>query len=225
MWNSAPCSARRWMNHFKKNNFALQTPFLAVNMFINWAEREINLKIVYYGPGLSGKTTNLEYIYRQIDPSLRGELVTLKTREDRTLYFDFLQLEFGRIKGMRPKFNLYTIPGQVYYSESRRIILRGVDGVVFVADSQEHRMLENLDSLLDLEENLIQNGKSLDSFPWILQFNKRDLPNLSSVEEMNRKLNFLGVPAIKAVAPTGYGIVESLKMAVQGVLAHVQEVM
>lgn len=104
-------------------------------MFVNWALQEVNLKIVYYGPGLSGKTTNLEYIYRKIDPSLRGDLITLKTREERTLYFDFLQLEVGRIKGMKPKFNLYTIPGQVYYSHSRKIILRGVDGIVFVADS------------------------------------------------------------------------------------------
>ena len=131
---------------------------------------------VYYGPGLSGKTTNLEYIYRKIDPSLRGDLITLKTREERTLYFDFLQLEVGRIKGMKPKFNLYTIPGQVYYSHSRKIILRGVDGIVFVADSQADRMTENLDSLMDLEQNLIENGHSLQSFPWVLQYNKRDLP-------------------------------------------------
>ena len=111
-------------------------------MFINWAQKEINLKIVYYGPGLSGKTTNLEHIYNRIDPSVRGDLIALKTKEERTLYFDFLQLEIGKIKEMRPKFNLYTIPGQIYYAQSRRIILRGVDGVVFVADSQKHRMLE-----------------------------------------------------------------------------------
>lgn len=134
-------------------------------MFINWAQKEINLKIVYYGPGLSGKTTNLEHIYNRIDPSVRGDLIALKTKEERTLYFDFLQLEIGKIKEMRPKFNLYTIPGQIYYAQSRRIILRGVDGVVFVADSQKHRMLENLDSLLDLEENLIGEGKTLESFP------------------------------------------------------------
>lgn len=194
-------------------------------MFINWAQKEINLKIVYYGPGLSGKTTNLEYIYRQIDPSLRGELVTLKTREERTLYFDFLQLEFGRIKGMHPKFNLYTIPGQVYYAQSRRIILRGVDGIVFVADSQRDRMIENLDSLLDLEENLINEGKSLAAVPWILQYNKRDLPQICSVEEMNRKLNIHGIPVVEAVAVTGIGVVETLKQIIQQVMSHVQEVM
>jgi hypothetical protein len=130
-------------------------------MFVNWALQELNLKIVYYGPGLSGKTTNLEFIYNHIDPSLRGDLITLKTREERTLYFDFLQLEIGRIKGMKPKFNLYTIPGQVYYAYSRKIILRGVDGIVFVADSQADRMSENLDSLMDLERNLIEDGLSL----------------------------------------------------------------
>lgn len=194
-------------------------------MFINWAQREISLKIVYYGPGLSGKTTNLEFIYNQIDPSLRGELITLKTREERTLYFDFLQLEFGRIKGMSPKFNLYTIPGQVYYAQSRRIILRGVDGVVFVADSQRERMIENLDSLLDLEENLIEQGHTLENFPWVLQYNKRDLPEICTVEELNQKLNFLGVPALEAVAVRGVGVVDTLKKVIHRVMAHVQEVM
>lgn len=192
-------------------------------MFINWARKEINLKIVYYGPGLSGKTTNLEYIYGQIDPSLRGELVTLKTREERTLFFDFLQLEFGTIKGMRPKFNLYTVPGQVYYAQSRRIILRGVDGVVFVADSQRGRMIENLDSLLDLEENLISDDKTLEDFPWILQYNKRDLPEIYSVNELDTKLNFLKVPATQAVANQGNGVVESLKLIINRVMGYVRQ--
>lgn len=192
-------------------------------MFINWARKEINLKIVYYGPGLSGKTTNLEYIYGQIDPSLRGELVTLKTREERTLFFDFLQLEFGTIKGMRPKFNLYTVPGQVYYAQSRRIILRGVDGVVFVADSQQGRMIENLDSLLDLEENLINDNKTLEDFPWILQYNKRDLPEIFTVGELDAKLNFLKVPAIQAVATQGTGVVESLKLIINRVMGYVRQ--
>src|SRR5574341_2090412 len=163
-------------------------------MFVNWALQEVNLKIVYYGPGLSGKTTNLEFIYQKIGPSLRGDLITLKTRGERTLYFDFLQLEVGRIKGMKPKFNLYTIPGQVYYAYSRRIILRGVDGIVFVADSQADRMTENLDSLMDLEQNLIAEGYTLQNFPWVLQCNKRDLPKVLSVSEMNDRLNFHGVP-------------------------------
>jgi signal recognition particle receptor subunit beta len=193
-------------------------------MFVNWAVQEVNLKIVYYGPGLSGKTSNLEYIYHKIDPSLRGDLITLKTREERTLYFDFLQLEVGRIKGMKPKFNLYTIPGQVYYAYSRKIILRGVDGIVFVADSQLDRMPENLDSLMDLEQNLIDEGHSLEDFPWVLQFNKRDLPKVASVAELNRKLNFQEVPYIKAVASTGTGVLETLKMAIQGVVNHAHKV-
>lgn len=194
-------------------------------MFINWAHRELNLKIVYYGPGLSGKTTNLEFIHRQIDPSLRSELISLKTREERTLYFDFLQLELGQIKGLHPKFNLYTIPGQVYYAQSRKIILRGVDGVVFVADSQRDRMIENLDSLLDLEENLISEGKTLQLFPWILQYNKRDLSNVCSRSEMDAKLNFLGVPVIDAVATEGRGVIETLKKIIQTIMASVQEVL
>lgn len=193
-------------------------------MFVNWALQEVNLKIVYYGPGLSGKTTNLEFIYHKLDPSLRGDLITLKTREERTLYFDFLQLEVGRIKGMKPKFNLYTIPGQVYYSYSRKIILRGVDGVVFVADSQADRMTENLDSLMDLEQNLIENGHSLESFPWVLQYNKRDLPRVIPVSELNAKLNFHRVPAVEAVASRGAGVMETLKSAIQGVVGRVQKV-
>lgn len=193
-------------------------------MFVNWALQEVNLKIVYYGPGLSGKTTNLEYIYNKIDPSLRGDLITLKTREERTLYFDFLQLEVGRIKGMKPKFNLYTIPGQVYYAYSRKIILRGVDGIVFVADSQADRMTENLDSLMDLEQNLINDGHTLENFPWILQYNKRDLPRALPISAMNTKLNFHGVPAIEAVASHGTGVLETLKMAIYGVVGYVQKV-
>lgn len=193
-------------------------------MFVNWAVHEVNLKIVYYGPGLSGKTTNLEYIYQKIDPSLRGDLITLKTREERTLYFDFLQLEVGRIKGMKPKFNLYTIPGQVYYAYSRKIILRGVDGIVFVADSQADRLNENLDSLMDLEQNLIDEGKTLEDFPWVLQYNKRDVPRILSVAELNHKLNFHAVPTIDAVASTGKGVLETLKVAIQGVVIRTQKV-
>jgi hypothetical protein len=193
-------------------------------MFVNWALQEVNLKIVYYGPGLSGKTTNLEHIYSKIDPSLRSDLITLKTREERTLYFDFLQLEVGRIKGMKPKFNLYTIPGQVYYAYSRKIILRGVDGIVFVADSQADRMTENLDSLMDLEQNLIDDGYTLENFPWVLQYNKRDLPKVLPVSELNAKLNFHEVTAIEAVASRGIGVLETLKTAIYGVVGHVQKV-
>lgn len=189
-------------------------------MFVNWAAKEVNLKIVYYGPGLSGKTSNLEYIYKNINPSLRGELITLKTREERTLYFDFLQLEVGRIKGMKPKFNLYTIPGQVYYAYSRKIILRGVDGIVFVADSQADRMSENLDSLMDLEQNLIEDGHTLGSFPWVLQYNKIDLPRVLTAAAMNERLNFHQVPSFQAVATKGQGVLDTLKTAIQGVVSH-----
>ncbi|KAA3662151.1 MAG: gliding-motility protein MglA [Calditrichaeota bacterium] len=192
-------------------------------MFINWAQKEINLKIVYYGPGLSGKTTNLEYIYSQISPTCRGELITLKTREERTLYFDFLQVEFGKIKGMRPIFNLYTIPGQIYYTESRRIILRSVDGIVFVADSQQDRLEDNLDSLLDLEQNLNREGHSLDHFPWILQLNKQDLATAGSIADLKEKLNFLKVPTVPAVASRGDGVLQTLKLTLQATIARVHE--
>ncbi|MFQ6114547.1 MAG: ATP/GTP-binding protein [bacterium] len=183
-------------------------------MFINKALQEINLKIVYYGPGLSGKTTNLEFIYNRLDPTFRSDLVTLKTREERTLYFDFMQLELGRIKGKKPRFSLYTVPGQVYYSFSRKIILRGVDGIVFVADSQKHRMSDNLDSLLDLEKNLIEMGQSLQNIPWVIQYNKRDLPQIENVENLQSKLNYYRVPYFEAVATQGIGVISALKTSI-----------
>jgi len=192
-------------------------------MFINWAQREINLKIVYYGPGLSGKTTNLEYIYSRLDPSLRGKLVSLKTKEDRTLFFDFLQLEVGTIKGLKPKFNLYTIPGQVYYAYSRKIILTGVDGVVFVADSQKDRMEDNLDNLMDLEQNLIEKGLTLEHLPWVLQYNKRDLPGIETIARMQQKLNYFNVRYFEAIASKGIGVFESLKAIITQVVANVQK--
>lgn len=190
-------------------------------MFINRGLQELNLKIVYYGPGLSGKTTNLEFIYRQLEPSLRSDLVTLKTRGERTLYFDFMQLELGRIKGKKPRFNLYTVPGQVYYNFSRKIILRGVDGVVFVADSQKDRMDDNLESLLDLEQNLIAMGHSLQEFPWVIQYNKRDLPDIESVEMLQAKLNYFGVPHFASVARTGVEVLTTLKEIITQVIAKV----
>jgi signal recognition particle receptor subunit beta len=192
-------------------------------MFINWALQEINLKIVYYGPGMSGKTTNLEYIHSKMDPSLAGELVSLKTKEDRTIFFDFMQLEVGRIKGKKPKFNLYTVPGQVYYASSRKVILNGVDGIVFVADSQPHRMEGNIETLLDLEKNLKADGHSLESFPWVVQYNKRDLPGVDSVEVMQKKLNFFGVPHYEAVAVNGDGVFNTLKAIINLVVKNVQD--
>ena len=191
-------------------------------MFINWALQEINLKIVYYGPGMSGKTTNLEYVHSKLDPSLTGELVTLKTKEDRTIFFDFMQIEVGKIKGKKPKFNLYTVPGQVYYASSRKIILNGVDGVVFVADSQADRMEGNIETLLDLEKNLTSMGYSLENFPWVIQYNKRDLPNAESLEVLQKKLNFFNVPHFDGVAIRGTGVFDTLKSVINLVVKHVQ---
>jgi signal recognition particle receptor subunit beta len=191
-------------------------------MFINWALQEINLKIVYYGPGMSGKTTNLEYVHSKLDPSLTGELVTLKTKEDRTIFFDFMQIEVGKIKGKKPKFNLYTVPGQVYYASSRKIILNGVDGVVFVADSQADRMEGNIETLLDLEKNLTSMGYSLENFPWVIQYNKRDLPNSESIEALQKKLNFFNVPHFEGVAIRGTGVFDTLKAVINLVVKHVQ---
>ncbi|KAB2881577.1 GTPase domain-containing protein [bacterium] len=192
-------------------------------MFINWALQEINLKIVYYGPGMSGKTTNLEYIHSKMDPSLAGELVSLKTKEDRTIFFDFLQLEVGRIKGKKPKFNLYTVPGQVYYASSRKVILNGVDGIVFVADSQKHRMDGNIETLLDLENNLREDGHSLDTFPWVIQYNKRDLPDIETVENLQKRLNYFSVPYYEAVGIKGNGVFDTLKAIINKVVGNVQK--
>ncbi len=191
-------------------------------MFINRALQEISFKIVYYGPGLSGKTTNLEYIHRHLAPSMRSDLVTLNTREERTLYFDFMQLELGRIKGQKPRFNLYTVPGQVYYRFSRKIILKGVDGLVFVADSQRSRMGENLDSLLDLERNLIEMGFSLETFPWVIQYNKRDLRDVETIETMQAKLNFFGTAHFEAVAPNGTEVLSTLKTIITNVITKLE---
>ncbi len=192
-------------------------------MFINWAQQEITLKIVYYGPGLSGKTTNLYYIYNNINPSLRSDLITLKTKEERTLFFDFLQLEFGKILGKKPRFNLYTVPGQVYYKQSRKIILSGVDGIVFVADSQVERLDDNLDTLFDLEKNLIAMGQTLENLPLVIQFNKWDLPNKYDLDTLQERLNFYRVPYFKGVATKGTGVFETLKAIINQVIKHIHE--
>lgn len=192
-----------------------------MTMFINWGSREINLKIVYYGPGLSGKTTNLQFIYNHLNPELRSQLVTLNTKEERTLYFDFMQMELGEIKGHTPRVSLYTVPGQVYYAFSRKIILRGVDGIVFVADSQKSRMVDNLDSLLDLENNLSEMGQSLKRIPWVIQYNKRDLPRIAPVEVLQSKLNFYGVPYFESIANRGMGVLSTLKSIIKMVLSDI----
>lgn len=190
-------------------------------MYFNKPRNEIIFKIVYYGPGLSGKTANLEFIYSHLNPSLRGDLIRLKSSEGRTLFFDFMQLELGQIQDKKPRFNLYTIPGQAYYSPNRRIVLQGADSIVFVADSQRMQMRENLETLLDLESNLIQMNRSLSEFPWVIQYNKRDLANVSPLAVMEEKLNYYRVPSFQAVAPRGIGVYETLKEAINLAVAQV----
>jgi len=192
-------------------------------MFINWKLREINLKIVYYGPALSGKTTNLEYIHSKLNPELRGELISLKTREDRTIFFDFLQLEVGEIKGLKPKFNLYTVPGQVIYAASRKLVLQGADGVVFVADSQRDRLQANLESMRSLEDNLHQLGYDPVHLPLILQYNKRDLPNRIPTAVLEAQLGRNGIPHIESVATHGLGVFDTLKKIIHVVVTKVQQ--
>jgi len=186
--------------------------------FINYAAREINVKIVFYGPGLCGKTTNLQYIYEKSSPKQKGKLISLATETDRTLFFDFLPLDLGAVRGFKTRFHLYTVPGQVFYDASRKLILKGVDGVVFVADSQEARMDANAESLSNLEDNLSENGFELKTMPYVLQFNKRDLPSAMLVDDMYRLLNFKGEPTFEAVATKGNGVFETLKAVAKQVL-------
>ncbi|KPK65748.1 MAG: gliding-motility protein MglA [Gemmatimonas sp. SG8_38_2] len=178
---------------------------------INYASREINCKIVYYGPGLGGKTTNLEYIYQKVTPDTRGKLISLATETERTLFFDFLPVDLGTIRGFKTRFHLYTVPGQVYYNASRKLILKGVDGVVFVADSQVERLDANIEAMHNLYENLAEYGYDLRQIPFVIQYNKRDLPNVSPVEELNQHLNPDRVPSYEGVATTGVGVFDTLK--------------
>jgi len=178
---------------------------------INYASREINCKLVYYGPGLGGKTTNLEYVYNKVRPETRGKLISLATETERTLFFDFLPVDLGTIRGFHTRFHLYTVPGQVYYNASRRLILRGVDGVVFVADSQAERMDANLAALENLYENLAEYGYDANQIPIVLQYNKRDLPNIVPVDELRAQLNPGGLPDFEAVAVRGIGVFDTLK--------------
>ena len=191
--------------------------------FINYAVREINCKIVYYGPGLGGKTTNLQYIYDRTDPSSRGRLISLATDTDRTLFFDFLPLDLGEIRGFQARFHLYTVPGQVFYDASRKLILRGVDGVIFVADSQESRMEANAESIRNLDKNLKEQGYDVATLPYVLQFNKRDLPTAVPVDEMYRQLNIKGEPTFEAVATSGRGVFDTLKASARQVLAELKK--
>jgi signal recognition particle receptor subunit beta len=178
---------------------------------INYASREINCKIVYYGPGLCGKTTNLEYVYEKVAPNTRGKLISLATETERTLFFDFLPVDLGAIRGFKTRFHLYTVPGQVYYNASRKLILKGVDGVVFVGDSQVERLDANIESMHNLYENLAEYGLDLREIPFVIQYNKRDLPNISSLDELQRELNPNGVPYFEAVAVRGIGVFDTLK--------------
>ncbi len=179
-------------------------------VLINYAGREINAKVVYYGPGLSGKTTNLECIYASVPKDSRGKMVSMKTRQDRTLFFDFLPLELGEVHGFRTRFLLYTVPGQVFYNATRKLVLKGADAVVFVADSTEGRIHENLESLNNLRQNLEEHNLALDTIPWIIQYNKRDLPKVHTVQELEQALNPQGVPYYEAAAATGRGVYETL---------------
>ena len=191
--------------------------------FINYASREINCKIVYYGPGLCGKTTNLQYIFDSTAPQARGKLISLATETDRTLFFDFMPLELGTVRGFKTRFHLYTVPGQVFYDASRKLILKGVDGVVFVADSQEERMDANIESLYNLEENLQSQGYDLMKIPYVLQLNKRDLSNIVAVEDLAAELQRKGEPVVEAVASTGEGVFDTLKAVAKQVLTELRK--
>jgi hypothetical protein len=191
--------------------------------FINYASREINCKIVYYGPGLCGKTTNIQWIHEQANPEKRGKLVSLATETDRTLFFDFLPLDMGMVKGFKVRFHLYTVPGQVFYDASRKLILRGCDGVIFVADSQKPRMEANIESIANLATNLKDNGFDIRTIPYVLQLNKRDMPSAAGVEEMERLLRFRNEPMLEAVANQGTGVIETLKACARQILMELQK--
>lgn len=190
---------------------------------VNHTTREINAKIVYYGPGLCGKTTNIHFIYHRISPTQRGKLISLATETDRTLFFDFLPVELGTIKNYKVRFHLYTVPGQVFYNATRKLVLKGADGVIFVADSQRAMMDANLESLANLRSNLSEMGIDMDDFPIVLQYNKRDLPDIYSVKEMNQSLNPRNVPFFEAVATTGEGVLKTFTAIAKLVLQDMQK--
>jgi mutual gliding-motility protein MglA len=191
--------------------------------FINFAAREINCKIVYYGAGLGGKTTNLQYVFDKTADKSKGKMISLATETDRTLFFDFLPLDLGTVRGFKTRFHLYTVPGQVFYDASRKLILRGVDGVVFVADSQEERMDANVEALDNLNENLKEHGYDFVKIPYVLQLNKRDLPNVVPADKLAKELNKKGEPVIEAVAFQGKGVFETLKEVARQVLVELKK--
>jgi hypothetical protein len=191
--------------------------------FINYMAREINCKVVYYGPGLCGKTTNLQLIYERTNPDAKGKMISLATETERTLFFDFLPLSLGEIRGFKTRFHLYTVPGQVFYDASRKLILKGVDGVIFVADSQLERMEANMESVENLRTNLAEQGYDLDKIPYVIQYNKRDLPNAVELDELRRVLNPSGVPDFEAVARSGDGVFDTLKAVSKLVLTELKK--
>src|SRR5512141_1737948 len=189
-------------------------------VLFNYATKEITAKVVYYGPGLCGKTTNLQFIYDSLPSNNKSKMLSLATKTDRTLFFDFLPLDLGKIRGMRTKLQLYTVPGQVYYNSTRQLVLKGADGIVFVADSQDFALDANLESMQNLEDNLKRQGIRIREIPLVLQYNKRDLPNALHVEEIDKEVNKLRSPTFESVATTGIGVEETLKGVTQLVLAH-----
>ncbi|MFW6331605.1 MAG: GTP-binding protein [Gemmatimonadota bacterium] len=188
---------------------------------VQYASREILCKVVYYGPARSGKTTNLQWVHRSLPDDRRSELVSLATENDRTLFFDFLPIDLGEISGFRTRLQLYTVPGQVYYNATRRLVLRGADGVVFVADSEPRRERDNLESLRDLQENLLENDFDIRELPLVLQYNKQDLQHARTVFDMNDELNFRDVPAHGAAAVRGEGVIPTLRAVSEMVLRSV----
>ena len=190
--------------------------------FVNYHTKEINCKIVYYGPGLGGKTTNIQYVYQKTSGEAKGKIISLNTENERTLFFDFLPLELGEIRGFKTRFHLYTVPGQVFYESSRKLILRGVDGIVFVVDSQVEKMEANRESLESLKRNLLEQGCDIQKIPLVMQWNKRDLPNVTAVEELERNLNLWKSPSYQAVALKGTGVFETLKTISKLVLMNIK---
>ena len=191
--------------------------------FINFPAREINCKLVYYGPGLGGKTANLQWIYEHTGSNQKGKMISLATETDRTLFFDFLPLDLGTVRGFKTRLHLYTVPGQVFYEASRKLILKGADGVVFVADSQEERLDANYETLDNLKEHLSEHNLSFDTIPYVLQLNKRDMPGILPVDDLKSKLQLKGEPVLEAVAVNGLGVFETLRDLAKLVLTELRK--
>ena len=189
-------------------------------VLFNYSTKELTAKVVYYGPGLCGKTTNLQYVHQNLPDGVKGKMLSLATKTDRTLFFDFLPIDLGEIRGMKTRVQLYTVPGQVFYNETRKLVLKGADGIVFVADSQQQMLSANVESFKNLEENLRAHGMTLAEMPHVIQFNKRDLPKLASIEEMNASINLYNAPFYESVATTGIGVHDTLKAITKLVLLH-----